>query len=598
MITIWIKKYIKNDEAAYTAYDKRKIALICGIVGIVLNVILFIVKYVIGMLSGSVSIMADAFNNITDAGTAVAMMLGIRIASYGSGERHPSGHGRFEWIISSLMAFLVMNVGFKLFGDSITTIGNKASVSISIPMLLIMTISIGVKSYMYLYNRKYGKLIDSEAMNAVAKDSISDAVATFTVILSAILSMIIGINMDGYCGILVSLFIIYNGFMALCETAGRIIGSSPERSELMLIKEIILKGNFFTEVMELRVEDYGMGREKAVIKAGYLENRDNHNLQKEMERIRTELYREKGYEVLIMPVKTEENEVTRNLNEQIRKYMKQRISFSYIENFYMVETYEEKHIYVDIVIPKSQEKQETEITKDLQKLAERVDNTYCIFPQYRIFHDIREKEWAGDKRAKKYDSFMESCMFPKNFGGSIEKHHTIMKELLQSVIHKNVLDIGCGSGDTANFLNTDNQYLGIDISKSLLDIAREKLQQKGFQEFQCQCDNAFAMEIPDSSKDVVICNLAMQMLEPTVPFLMEVKRVMKADGIFIGSVPVIDYGKRRFRYNSDISTSKKLKNLLEDKGFQVDMMEKVNGTVCYFKATLKGTSAHFSVFQR
>lgn len=225
-----------------------------------LNVILFLLKFIVGRLGNSVSVTADAFNNLTDAMTAGLAMIGMQIASCGGGNKHENGHGRFEWIIALLTAMSVILVGWELLKDSILTIFSPRDTNLDVFMAVVLLCSIAVKVFLWRYSIKKSRIHDSQALRAVAIDSLSDAVSTGAVLLSLLLSAAWKIDADGWCGLAVSLFIIVNGVKAFQETANRIMGTRAPKEEILQVEELAKEGGRFRETYDLRIEDYGYGR--------------------------------------------------------------------------------------------------------------------------------------------------------------------------------------------------------------------------------------------------------------------------------------------------------------------------------------------------
>ncbi|MBQ2301730.1 MAG: cation transporter [Oscillospiraceae bacterium] len=199
MIKLLAKLFIKNSENYKDSEVRSAYGYLCGIVGIVINVFLFGGKFIAGFLSGSVAVTADAFNNLSDAGSSVISLIGFRLASQKPDPHHPFGHGRFEHISSLIISMVIILMGFELGKDSVGKIVAPEEVEYSTLTFVILGISILAKLYMFLYNRHFGKKIDSTALRATATDSISDTVSTAAVLLSAILTLKTGIIIDGIC---------------------------------------------------------------------------------------------------------------------------------------------------------------------------------------------------------------------------------------------------------------------------------------------------------------------------------------------------------------------------------------------------------------
>ena len=227
---------------------------------VLLNLALFTIKFIGGRLSNSVSVISDAFNNLTDAGTTMFAWLGLKISSVGAGETHPNGHGRFEWIVALLSASSVVVIGWELLQNSIAAIKTPQDTLFSTFTVVVLALSIAIKLFMYLYNKQKSKEKDSASLKAVSIDCLSDAASTTVVLISLIVNAVFAINIDGWCGIAVSLFILYNGFRAFVDTAERIMGQSASKQQLEQMRRFALENSDFKEVSDLQIEDYGYGR--------------------------------------------------------------------------------------------------------------------------------------------------------------------------------------------------------------------------------------------------------------------------------------------------------------------------------------------------
>lgn len=184
------------------------------------------------------AITADAWNNILDAENATIALLGVKIAKYGEGEKHPFGHGRIEWMVSLFSSIVIMFAGYELVKTSWNSVKNPKGVTVSFVVFFILIISIIVKMYMYTYYRKVAEKNDSEAMKAMSFDSLCDSIATGAVLISTIVNAVFGWKIDGWCGIVVSIFIIYTGYSSISETSKRIVGEAPDKELIQKIKKI------------------------------------------------------------------------------------------------------------------------------------------------------------------------------------------------------------------------------------------------------------------------------------------------------------------------------------------------------------------------
>lgn len=262
MMSLLVKIFIKDKENIASTSVKKSYASLSSIVGIILNLFLCTSKILIGWLSNSIAISADGFNNLSDAGTSIITLLGFNIAKYGKGKKHPFGHGRFEWIVGIFASIAVLIMGIKLAESSAHAIANPQKPLFNAAVLIVMLLSILVKSYMFLYNRYFAKITDSETLKATAADCISDSVATFAVLLSAVISYVTDWQIDGYCGVLVSIFIIIAGAKSLWEVLGRIMGRAPDQSTVDIILQCVKKYPEIVDIHNLMVHDYGFGIRK------------------------------------------------------------------------------------------------------------------------------------------------------------------------------------------------------------------------------------------------------------------------------------------------------------------------------------------------
>ena len=263
MTDLLTKIFIKDKENVSDAKVRAAYALLAGIVGIVLNVFLFAGKLVIGILSMSVAIIADAFNNISDAASSVISLIGFKLSSKPMDKEHPMGHGRFEYISAFIVDMIIILVGFELFTSSIEKITSNEKTNIGIPVFIFLVISVIVKLWLYLFYTKIGKKISASAIKASGLDSLTDTVATLLVLLSSLLSyfnLIGDFPLDAVVGILVALFILFTGIKAAKETIDLLLGAKPDEELVNEISEFYKAYPEIIGIHDLMIHDYGPGR--------------------------------------------------------------------------------------------------------------------------------------------------------------------------------------------------------------------------------------------------------------------------------------------------------------------------------------------------
>ncbi len=265
MTTLLLKTFIKNHtdtekQSVRTAYGK-----LAGIVGIVCNIILFTAKIIIGTLSGSVSITADAFNNLSDASSSIINLLGFKLSEKPADAEHPYGHGRYEYLSALSVAVLIILIGFELLKTSFKKIINPVSVSFSWVLTIVLILSIITKLWMAVFNKKLGKAIKSNALIATSQDSRNDVIATLAVLLAAIVSEFTNLELDGWIGMGVAIFILISGFGLIKSTIDPMLGRAPDKEFVKKIRDRIMSYEGVLGVHDLIVHDYGPCRQFASV---------------------------------------------------------------------------------------------------------------------------------------------------------------------------------------------------------------------------------------------------------------------------------------------------------------------------------------------
>ena len=259
MTKFLIRLFIGNSDNTADSDVRKKYGYLGAFTGITLNIILFTGKFIAGILSGAVSVMADAFNNLSDAGSSIMTFVGFKIAGTPADKDHPFGHGRMEYVSGLVISFVIMLMGFELGKTSFAKIISPEDIEVSKLTIGVLITSVCVKLWMAVFNRKLGKIINSGTLRAASADSMTDSVATTAVIIAMLISLICGVNIDGYVGILVALFIFYTGFVTCRDSLGPLLGARPDSGLVKEIEDVVLSYPSIIGVHDLIVHDYGVG---------------------------------------------------------------------------------------------------------------------------------------------------------------------------------------------------------------------------------------------------------------------------------------------------------------------------------------------------
>lgn len=298
MIRFLASVFIKNKDMK-SEETRRKYGLLCGAVGIFLNLILFALKIFVGTLTGSVAVTADAVNNISDAGSSLVTMVGFRLAGKKPDPEHPFGHGRIEYISGLIVAMLIFVMGFELLSSSVDAITDPKPTELSVASVVILAISVVIKLYMFFYNRAIGKKIGSAAMVATASDSIGDAIATLAVLISLAVMHFTDWMIDGYIGILVACFILFAGYRAAKETIEPLLGMRPEKELVDELESLILSHKPIIGVHDLILHDYGPGRRYLSLHAEVPMDEDILFVHDVIDDVEIEIFNRYGIETVI-----------------------------------------------------------------------------------------------------------------------------------------------------------------------------------------------------------------------------------------------------------------------------------------------------------
>ena len=311
MITFLASLFIKDSKNYKEPSVRQAYGVLSGAVGIGLNILLFFGKWLAGTISGSIAIIADAFNNLSDAGSSIITLIGFRLSGQEPDPEHPFGHGRMEYISGLLVSVAILVMGFELIWSSIGKLRSPEPIESSALVFGILIASILVKLYMFFYNHSLSKKIESAAMKATSVDSLSDTVATTLVLIATLISKYTGLLLDGWFGILVGLFILYTGGSTLKETIDLLLGQPPKQEFIDEVKEIVLGHSMVHGVHDLIVHDYGPGRVMISLHVEVDVNGDIQDIHEQIDHIEHELQEKLHCSATIHmdPIVTDDKEV-------------------------------------------------------------------------------------------------------------------------------------------------------------------------------------------------------------------------------------------------------------------------------------------------
>ena len=376
MISLLARLFLKTegrDEAAL----RKEYGILCGAVGIALNVLLFAGKFFAGTLSGSIAITADAFNNLSDAGSSFVTLLGFQLAGQKPDSDHPFGHGRIEYLSGLAVSMLSLLMGFELAKSSLDKILHPAPVDSSWLVIAILCVSIAVKLYMSFYNRSLGKKLNAPAMLATAADSLSDSVATTAVLIATLVGRFSGLMIDGWCGILVAAFILWSGFNAAKDTINPLLGTPPTHEFVDQIKHLVMAHPAIIGIHDLIVHDYGPGRVMISLHAEVSASENVLELHDEIDNVESELREKLGCEAVIHmdPIVTDDG-ITEETRERVAALVHCIDDAINIHDFRMVAGPSHTNVIFDAVVPYGFRLTDSEVEEKIKTAVRTLDGNY------------------------------------------------------------------------------------------------------------------------------------------------------------------------------------------------------------------------------
>ena len=372
MLKFLAKLFIKTPREYDDPATRRAYGVLCGAVGILLNILLFAGKFIAGSLAKSVAVTADAFNNLADAGSSVITMIGFRLAGQKPDKEHPFGHGRFEYIAGLLVSAAIILMGVELLKTSVEKIIAPQAVEFSVLTAVILVFSVAVKIYMAVYNGSLGKKLASTALAAAAKDSLSDSIATAVVLISSAVGHFLRINIDGWCGAAVAVFVLRAGIMSVRDTLAPLLGTEPDPEFVKRINDIVLSYPEISAIHDLIIHDYGPGRQIISLHAEMPteSGSDIFKLHDIVDNAERRLRQELGCDATIHldPVAAED-EQTQMLHERMEAALFEINSGLTMHDFRIVPGPTHTNLIFDVVVPYDNKMPQAEILEKIEYAA-------------------------------------------------------------------------------------------------------------------------------------------------------------------------------------------------------------------------------------
>lgn len=388
MTALLIKLFVKDAQNTSDKKVRGRYLSLGVTTGIFCNCILVVIKMIIGFIAGSGAIIADGFNNLSDTGSSIITKIGYKLSERPSDEEHPFGHGRLEYISALAVGVIIILVGFELFKSSLTKIFHPAVLNIEPFTVIALAVSILMKFWMYLFNKKIGRTIRSNALIATAQDSMNDCIATFAVLVSGIIYLCSGgnINIDAYVGTAVALFILYSGIMTIRDTIHPLLGTPPEKETIQAIEQLVFSYDKFVGIHDLIVHNYGPGRSFASLHVEVPSDVDIVACHEDVDACEKRIKTELGLEIVLhidpIAVNDEQtNEVRCKVSEGL-KIIDERLT---MHDFRMVDGQNNINLIFDVVLPSGSKLSDAVLRAKITEVCRLIDRRYT--PVVTIDHD-------------------------------------------------------------------------------------------------------------------------------------------------------------------------------------------------------------------
>lgn len=376
-----VKTFVKNSDNIKDTKVRNAYGTLGGVIGIIINSLLFLIKFSVGMIVGSIAISADAFNNLSDAASSVITIVGFKMANKPADAEHPFGHGRIEYLSALVVAFMVMLVGLQFVKSSIERILNPTTITFDLIPFILLLVSIGFKVWLAMFNKFIGNRINSSALKAAATDALGDVFTSSTVVISFLLAKFTDFPLDGYIGVIVALAILYAGFNLVKETLNPLLGEAPDPELVSDICEKILSYEHITGVHDLIVHNYGPGRVIASIHAEIPANIDIMEIHNAIDKAEREVSRELNIHLVVHmdPICVITDEI-KDAWDCVEKILRKYPEIKSMHDFRVVGEGDIKNLIFDIVVDPTNIKSKSNENKLIGEITDSIKSEH---PQYR-----------------------------------------------------------------------------------------------------------------------------------------------------------------------------------------------------------------------
>ena len=377
MTNFLIKLFVKDKDNVENQEVRGRYAMLSSITGIVVNILLSVFKLIFGIIANSMSIISDALNNVSDAGSSIITMIGFKMSQKKVDKDHPWGHGRMEYVTAFFVDILIILVGFELLQSSIEKIINPEMPAISNATIIILAVAILTKLWLFVFYNKIAKKINSAPIKGNAYDSISDSIATTAVLISALVAKFVNVTIDGYVSLLVSLFILITGIKAIKETIDLLLGQKPDPEFVESIEKFANKYEGIEGIHDIMVHDYGPGRKIVSFHAEVPADADICKAHDVIDQMEQDIFNEFGCITTIHmdPIVVDNAEI--NLMKEVTTNIVKKINDKYsIHDFRMTDGGERVNLIFDLVVPTDEKVDKDKLVHEIQEKIKEENSKY------------------------------------------------------------------------------------------------------------------------------------------------------------------------------------------------------------------------------